>query len=181
MSGSKRGLGDDELAVWKSVTRSIAPLRREARPEGAAVAEPATKPSLRPKPSSVRPTPVAAKPPPSKPAPSLAPLDRRTRQRLARGTEPIDARLDLHGRTQAEAHSALLAFLRRAQSRGAKNVLVITGKGARDFGSGTGVLRRQLPQWLALPDFRELVLAFEQAHVAHGGEGAFYLRLRKAK
>ena len=77
------------------------------------------------------------------------------RTRVARGKETIDARLDLHGMTQAQAHSALLHFLRNAQTRGARLVLVITGKGARGEGE-RGVLRRQVPQWLGLPDFRAL-------------------------
>jgi DNA-nicking Smr family endonuclease len=104
------------------------------------------------------------------------------KQRVARGKEAIDARLDLHGLTQAQAHSALLHFLRDASTRGARLVLVITGKGTRNEGQGErGVLRRQVPQWLGLPEFRVFVIGFEDAHVAHGGEGALYLRLRRAR
>jgi DNA-nicking Smr family endonuclease len=99
------------------------------------------------------------------------------RQRVARGREPIDARMDLHGLTQAEAHAALARFLRSASARGARLVLVITGKGERD--GKRGVLRRQVPHWLALPEFREWVIGFEDAHMAHGGEGALYVRLRR--
>ena len=105
------------------------------------------------------------------------PIDRRLRQRLARGRIEIDARIDLHGRTQSEAHAALLRFLRRAQSDGRRTVLVITGKGTAE--GGRGVLNRQVPLWLALPEFRTYVLAVEAAHVAHGGEGALYVRLRR--
>src|SRR6185437_14768111 len=103
----------------------------------------------------------------------LAPLGRRMRQRVARGREAIDARMDLHGLTQAEAHAALSRFLYAASARGARLVLVITGKGGRGGGE-RGVLRRQVPHWLALPDMRELVIGFEDAHIAHGGEGALY-------
>ena len=111
-------------------------------------------------------------------------LDRRQKQRLARGTETIDGRIDLHGRTQSEAHTVLLGFLRRAQAEGARYVLVITGKGKPNdagFSDGRGVLRRQVPLWLRLPEFRLLVLAVEDAHAAHGGEGALYVRLRRAR
>ena len=101
------------------------------------------------------------------------------RQRVARGREAIDARFDLHGLTQSEAHAALLHFLRSASARGHRLALVITGKGRRN-GEG-GVLRRQVPQWLALPEFRSFVIGFEDAHIAHGGEGALYVRLRKAQ
>src|ERR1019366_4885255 len=92
--------------------------------------------------------------------------------------QAIDARLDLHGLTQSEAHAALLRFLRSAGARDARLVLVITGKGR---GGEPGVLRRQVPQWLGLPEFRSLVLGFEDAHVTHGGEGALYVRLRRAR
>jgi DNA-nicking Smr family endonuclease len=97
------------------------------------------------------------------------------RQRVARGREPIDARFDLHGLTQADAHAALSRFLHAASARGARLVLIITGKGTRS----EGVLKRQVPLWLALPEFRDLVIGFEEAHAAHGGEGALYVRLRR--
>ena len=110
----------------------------------------------------------------------MAPLDRRLKKRVARGREPIDGRIDLHGLTQAEAHGALLRFLRTASGRDARLVLVITGKG-RDGAGERGVLRRQVPQWLGLPEFRALVVGFEDAHIAHGGEGALYVRVRRTK
>jgi DNA-nicking Smr family endonuclease len=118
-----------------------------------------------------------------KPAPPIAPLDRRQKQRLARGADPIDLRIDLHGRTQSEAHAALLGFLRRAQRDGARFVLVITGKGdaGSDFSSTRGVLKRQVPLWLRLPEFRGFVLSIEDAHAAHGGAGALYVRLRRTR
>ena len=85
---------------------------------------------------------------------------------VARGKEAIDARLDLHGLTQHEAHGALLRFLKSASARDARLVLVITGKGKRRSADGErerGVLRRQVPQWLGLPEFRGLVVGFEDA------------------
>jgi DNA-nicking Smr family endonuclease len=127
------------------------------------------------------PAPRVSAPPPPPPQKPIAPLDRRTKQKLARGREAIDARLDLHGMTQSEAHMALARFLRRAQGDGCKFVLVVTGKGVRGTGETRGVLRRQVPQWLALAEFRELVIGFEAAHVGHGGEGALYVRVRKPR
>jgi DNA-nicking Smr family endonuclease len=103
------------------------------------------------------------------------------KQRVARGKDEIDGRLDLHGLTQIEAHAALLRFLRTASSRGARLVLVITGKGARAAEGERGVLKRQVPHWLGLPEFRALVIGFENAHIAHGGEGALYVRVRRAR
>jgi DNA-nicking Smr family endonuclease len=117
--------------------------------------------------------------------PPLAPLGRRLKQRVARGREPIEGRLDLHGYTQTEAHGALLRFLRDAQADGAKTVLVVTGKGTgrteRDAGSERGVLKRQVPTWLSLPEFRRFVVSFDEAHIGHGGRGALYVRLRRPR
>jgi DNA-nicking Smr family endonuclease len=104
---------------------------------------------------------------------------------LARGRDAIDARIDLHGMTQTEAHHALASFLRRAQSDGARTVLVVTGKGAgkngRDDYVARGVLRRQVPLWLGLPEFRPLIVGFDEAHASHGGQGALYVRLRRPR
>jgi len=179
----RRNLSADERALWKQITRSVSPLKRRARV--ADTDEPAAAVDLKAKPVAAKPaTPAAIRQaaPAPKPAPGLAPLDRRQKQRLARGREPIDARLDLHGCTQSEAHAALLHCLRRAQAEGAKFVLVITGKGARggDFGEG-GVLKRQVPLWLRLPEFRGYVVGFEDAHAGHGGQGALYVRVRRAR
>jgi DNA-nicking Smr family endonuclease len=125
---------------------------------------------------------VAVLPPRPAGAPALSPFLRREKQKLARGHAAIDARIDLHGMTQADAHGALRRLLHRAQSSGAKFVLVITGKGAPEASrSDRGVLRRQVPMWLALPEFRRYVLGFDVADTGHGGEGALYVRLRKAK
>jgi DNA-nicking Smr family endonuclease len=179
--GSRRRLlTPDERVLWTTFTRAIAPLRaagsaatdEEYQSETAAPAQPA-------KPRAAH----GGAPPPAaiaKPvAPSLAPLGRRLRQRVARGREAIDGRLDLHGLTQSEAHAALLHFLRKASAREARLVLVITGKGR---GEGErGVLKRQVPNWLNLPEFRAFVVGFEQAHIAHGGEGAIYVRIRRTR
>jgi DNA-nicking Smr family endonuclease len=114
--------------------------------------------------------------------PALAQFDRRLRQRVARGHAGIDVRLDLHGMTQKQAHTALLRFLTQAQAQDAKLALVVTGKGAgaaAPAASERGVLRRQVPLWLSLPEFRRFIVSFEQAHASHGGEGALYLHLRR--
>jgi len=114
-------------------------------------------------------------------APPLAPLGRRERSQLSRGKKQIDARLDLHGMTQTRAHHALSGFLHRAHHDGLTFVLVITGKGKMGAESERGVLRRQVPHWLSLPEFRSLVVGFEEAHIGHGGGGALYVRIRRAR
>ena len=172
----RRRLSDEHL--WHSVMRSVVPLKRKrAKRHDAGLAEKQGKavPSARAQAAPVRLAP-ASKPSPPK-APPLMPIDRRLKQRLARGRIEIDARLDLHGRTQSEAHAALMRFLHRAQGDGRRTVLVITGKGTAE--GGRGVLNRQVPHWLVLPEFRGYVLGVETAHAVHGGEGALYVRLRR--
>jgi len=179
----KRHLSEEERALWESVARQVKPLRKKARlaklPAPIAVEPTAARPSA----SSPRPIVSAPAPKPSKLAtPPLAPLGRREKSRLSRGRSEIDARLDLHGMTQTRAHRVLHGFLQRAHHEGHTFVLVITGKGKVGGGEAErGVLRRQVPQWLSLPEFRSLVVGFEEAHIGHGGEGALYVRIRRAR
>jgi DNA-nicking Smr family endonuclease len=186
----RRRLSEDEHRLWNGVTRSIAPLKRAPsgppRLDAAMSVERVPPPPARRRaePSLRHAAPKSAVKPAVKPVPSVTRLDRRQKQRLARGSEPIDRRIDLHGKTQGEAHAALLGFLRCAQAEGARFVLVITGKGGA-FGRGPagepGILKRQVPLWLRLPEFRLHVLAVEDAHRAHGGEGALYIRVRRPR
>jgi len=185
----RRSLTEEERALWRGVARSIAPMRRLRPPAETAGEKDLAPPEVKPTAAALRAAapgkPALSKLPLPPAPPPLAPLGRRLKQRVARGREPIEARLDLHGFTQAEAHAALLRFLRRAQADRLKTVLVVTGKGSmrdvRNAGAEYGVLKRAVPQWLALPEFRALVLGFEDAHSAHGGQGALYLRLRRAR
>jgi DNA-nicking Smr family endonuclease len=179
----KRGLSEEERVLWESIAKQTKPLRkkpRAAKPQAVsvnaetpAVAKPAVPAKPLPPMKISRPlTPVV---------PPLAPLGRRERSQLSRGRKEIDARLDLHGMTQTRAHLALSRFLQRAHSNGLTFVLVITGKGRMGAESERGVLRSQVPQWLNLPEFRTLVVGFEEAHIGHGGEGALYVRIRRSK
>ena len=119
-------------------------------------------------------------PPPPPPAP-LAPLERRLRQKLARGRAAPDAAIDLHGMRRQEAFFALRDFLAKAQIEGARLVLVVTGKGERGVtGKATpGILRQSVPNWLREPFYHAIVVGFEEAQRPHGGAGAFYVRLRR--
>jgi DNA-nicking Smr family endonuclease len=175
----RRQLSDEEQALWSGFVRSITPLRGKRVTDRSPVA--ADKPASPAAATAPKAAPQLA--PPAK-TPPLAPLGRRLKQRVARGRERIDARIDLHGMTQMQAHAALRRFLQRAQDDEARIVLVVTGKGtsagARDAANERGVLRRQVPLWLALPEFRSLIVGFEDAHIGHGGQGALYVRLRRA-
>lgn len=191
--GRRRVLSYEERVLWTTITKAIKPLR-DTPVDGAIEsvdiepAKPRKAPPVFVKPAKAHKpaTPAApAKPAaPVKTTPAIEPLGRRMRRSLARGKEGIDARIDLHGLTQAQAHDALLRFLRTASARDARLVLVITGKGKRSDGDGErerGVLRRQVPQWLSQPEFRDVVIGFEDAHIAHGGEGALYVRVRRSR
>jgi DNA-nicking Smr family endonuclease len=179
----REALSCEDHALWGEVTKSIAPLR--ARTQPSQPIEPVEEAPRVPK-KAPPPRPPAPPPKLAPKTPALAIIDRRTKQRLSRGTTEIDARLDLHGLAQAAARTRLESFLKTAQTRGHGLVLVITGKG-RPASRGSygeeerGVLRRQVPQWLSLPDLRPLVVGFTEAAIGHGGTGALYVRVRKAR
>lgn len=202
----KRPLTAEEAELWAFAMREAKALRRDrARHEAAAIrvqgnaalpAAPAA-PELSPKAGGKQksaqpaPSPIAKhrRPEPVKSPPPLARYNERERRKLARDAELIDARLDLHGMRQREAHGALKRFLLGCLSRGDRHVLVITGKGAPgDSGVSAahfsaqerGVLRRLVPQWLAESDLRGLLVSYTAASARHGGDGALYVRLRKA-
>jgi DNA-nicking Smr family endonuclease len=174
-----RRLTDEEIALWTEVARSVARRRDATLPTPSnpvSAARAPTPPPRKTEPPAARPTKPSA--------PPLAPIERRLKRELARGRAAIDAALDLHGLTQAEAHQALRGFLRHSQTRGAWLVIVVTGKGGPldevgQWPNERGVLKRLTPQWLRESDLRSVVLGFEEAGRAHGGSGALYVRLRR--
>ncbi len=171
-----RPLSGEEAALWAHVARSV-----RVYPGRVAPPEPPAAPA--PVPSASHSAAESVRAPPPKPAlKPIAPLERRVLTDLKRGREPIHAVLDLHGLRQDQAHARLIGFLRAEQARGGRIVLVVTGKGAAGdmLGSERGVLRRMTPHWLRLPELRSVVLGFEEAALRHGGEGALYVRLRRA-
>ncbi|GAA3844646.1 Smr/MutS family protein [[Pseudomonas] carboxydohydrogena] len=184
-SRRRRALDTEERALWETVTKQIKPLRKR-KPKDAAAPPDAMETAPVPEAEKTRSlrmieTAKPAAPQPKAPPPLVA-LGRRERSHLARGRKEIEARLDLHGMTQARAHRVLIGFLSRASEDGLTFVLVITGKGRSGAAdSERGVLRRQVPEWLGLPEFRSLVVGFEEASIGHGGAGALYVRLRRAR
>ena len=173
----QRDLTDEERILWNLVARSTTPLkgRRFASESETVDPESGSEPARPARPLGA-PTPAAAQPSVT-PRQQVQHLDRTTQKKLAKGRLPIEARIDLHGMRQDEAHGLLLSFLSRAHAGGLRYVLVITGKGS-SAASG-GVLRRSVPSWLATPSFRGYVSGYEDASRGHGGEGALYVRLRR--
>jgi DNA-nicking Smr family endonuclease len=182
-----RRLTKADREIWDKLRETVKPLRKRKAAKPAEALDAALEPSvalakLEPKSAKPRkPAPVAAPSPPKPPAsPALAPFEEKTLRRLGRGLVEIDAKIDLHGMRQERADAALVAFLRHAQARGNRIVLVVTGKG-KAGGEGRGILRQVVPGWLSRPDLRELVVGFEEAGRRHGGEGALYVRIRRRR
>jgi len=179
----------DDAELWRRVSRTAEPLRKG---KNRAVSLPVL-PKSQPEP--LPPVESKSEPEPNVPPvarerkqpspPSLATIEKREIRSLGGGRVSVDARIDLHGARQLEAHRMLKSFLAGAQARGHRYVLVITGKGSRgsvsDGAPGRGILNREVPRWLSEPEFRQWVVSFASAHKRHGGEGALYVRIRRQK
>lgn len=180
--------------LWSDVKKTVAPL--PGRLSHPAIARDALQDALNAVPAATKPhEPVRLKPigpvapsyrPPftitPQPARGPEPIEPGIKRRVAKGQLPIDATLDLHGMTQEGAHQALLRFIPARAARGDRTVLVITGKGLKKTGylqiEQRGILRHAVPRWLGEAPLAALVAGVEAAHIAHGGEGALYVRLR---
>jgi len=183
----KRGQGhDSDAELWERVAGSARPLHKRPTARKADLPKPLPKPEAKEPPPAVKPEPKAL--PKAAPAVWGESLDRGTARKLERGHLAVEARLDLHGMRQREAHAALRRFLKSAQGKGYRHVLVITGKGTdpearRSFyeEDERGVLRQAVPHWLGSPDLAHVVVSFAPAPRRLGGEGALYVRLRRPK
>ncbi len=171
--------------LWEAYTREVAPLKDKVLPR----VEPMPLPPSAAREDRVHlPLPVRTDVS-GGPRQRSAQLDRRTETRLRRGQIPIDGRLDLHGHTQAEAEDVLRSFVRAAHQRGDRCLLIITGKGGvmkkdplrDDALLETGVLKRNLKNWLCRPPLDGIVLKVVPAAPRHGGSGAFYVYLRRER
>jgi DNA-nicking Smr family endonuclease len=195
-------LNKDDADLWSYTARSVAPLRRAKARVTAAVPDTPAAASAQPgrssPASSLEPArrghreraaaPVLSAAHTPKKPPPLAEPDRRRVRKIATGRHEIEARLDLHGLRQSDAHRRLGRFLHDAQNAGLSMVLVITGKGSvRKSNDDSdpyareepGIIRRAVPLWLDEPGLRALVVSFTSAHPRHGGSGALYIHLRK--
>ncbi len=204
-----RKFTDDDRAVWQHTASSLKPLKRgKARVLAALEDQPPTEPFPAPSPvkglqasmppaaaTKLKPAMLPSAPPQTVPKtpPPLADFDAKRIRKLKTGQVDIDARIDLHGMRQSEAHTALRGFLHACHRKGHSVVLVITGKGAPpgtkpegtwgdQMGrSERGILRRNVPQWLAEPELRAIVVSFTSAAIRHGGDGALYVHLRRLR
>jgi DNA-nicking Smr family endonuclease len=164
----------DETALFRAAMHDVKPLSRRVVPlvpKREPLPPPATLSKAKSAPPRANGTAKPAAPPPN------PGLDRRTADRVRKGEIPIDGRIDLHGMTQDNAHAALDRFVRQAWKDGQRMLLVITGKG----NLGEGVLRRGVPRWLASGEHAARILKVSSAQPRHGGEGAFYVLLRRQR
>jgi DNA-nicking Smr family endonuclease len=168
-----------DVAMWEDVKKTVKRLPKAVvQKENPALVK-ARREKSEPAPLTFEKKVAEKKPPPKIAMPAvLTGFDRTSLRRIKSGRVKIDDSLDLHGLNQNAAHRALTGFISSAQRRGCKLVLVITGKGDR-FSKSEGVLRSQLPRWLKETELSGAILSFSKASVAHGGEGAFYVQLRK--
>ena len=171
---SRRDLSPEDAQLWRYVTRNVNPYHGARHPT--VEPEPAPEPSP-PVLHRSRETPASPAPQKALSVGNVVDMDRRTARRLKRGELPVDGRIDLHGMTLDQAHGALTGFLRGAYNRGARCVVVVTGKG----GEGTGKIRRETPYWLNQAALRPLVLAVTEARTHDGGTGAFYVLLKRKR
>lgn len=193
----RRKLTPEERELWSRVAKTVqhAHAKRPQSAETEPEAPPPPTPKLKPRPE-VRDFRIGQSAPDFAFRHDLAPsiaehlarqpvaMDRKTHRNMTRGKLEPDARIDLHGMTLAEAHPELIRFLLNAQDRGARLALVITGKGKKGLDDGPipqrqGVLRHQVPQWLRLPPLGPVVMQVTEAHLKHGGSGAYYVYLRR--
>jgi DNA-nicking Smr family endonuclease len=192
---SKRRDGKPKLPdwhLWFEVSKTVSPLRPARQPivdlGDEPLPLPAHPPVPRPKPHKLPPAMPAyqsdQRPGKKPPRPGIEP---NLKQRLMRGREEIDGTIDLHGMRQVEAHAALTRFVHARHARGDRTILVITGKGLKKLGDDAaviverGVLRQMLPIWLTEANLAPLVAGWDMAAQNHGGDGAFYVRLRRER
>ncbi len=190
---TRRRLRPDEVELW----RKVADTTQRLHPDRPAHEAPHPKPKPTKKPQTRLPEfTVGQSAQPITGTHDLAPslrdalngapvaMDRKTFGRMKKGKLAPEGRIDLHGMTLDRAHGALTRFILTQHAKGRRLVLVITGKGKDRDGDGPipvrrGVLKHQVPQWLAMPPLSQAVLQISPAHISHGGDGAYYVYLRR--
>lgn len=196
---SRRRVRPDELELWQQVVRTAQRMRPDETRHDDRAPEPMIRnPRDAPVPPRLEDFQFGQKTGRATPAHDVLPgiservaaapvhMDKKAFQRLKRGKLVPEAKLDLHGMTLDQAHPALTGFILRSHAAGLRLVLVVTGKGKdRDTGGPIpvrhGILRHNVPQWLRMPPLGPLVLQITEAHLKHGGGGAYYVYLRRQR
>ncbi|KCZ54384.1 hypothetical protein HY29_14635 [Hyphomonas beringensis] len=176
---TKRRLTPEESRAWARVARTVKPIgpptanleEFERALESGGPVNP-----MRPRKHSADGLIAAAGKAEEKQKPTARAADRGGEKRVRRGRLELAGTIDLHGMTQTMAELRLMQFVTHSRAQGARCVLVITGKGR----GGEGVLRRNFLHWVQTPDASQHVSGYSEAHVRHGGSGAFYLFLRRS-
>jgi DNA-nicking Smr family endonuclease len=195
-----RTLSAEERKLWSTVAQTVQPARPEkAKPEDSQTDPVSNSPRPKPKkPFEVSDFRVGERAITQEPGSQLAPsvserlahapvrMDHGTHRKMLRGKLKPEARIDLHGMTLAQAHPVLTRFILDAHDDGLRLVLVITGKGKDRDDPGPipirrGVLKHQVPNWLHMPPLGRVVLDVREAHIRHGGAGAYYVYLRRTR
>lgn len=194
----KRKLRPEEAELWGQVARTATPLDKARGMDSTRAAPKKSEPAPQAPAPQLPPFQIGQSSKPKPPGHALAPsisaslaadpvaMDKKAFTRLKRGKLKPEARIDLHGMTLDRAHPALVGFISRAAAQDLRLVLVITGKGKTRPDEGPipqrrGVLRHQVPQWLRMPPLGPLVLQISEAHIRHGGGGAYYVYLRRRR
>ncbi|WGW04574.1 Smr/MutS family protein [Tropicibacter oceani] len=194
---TRRRVRPEELELWQQIAKSADPLHK--RPKPVVRAKPKKPGKITPPPAPSIPsfnlgdmaqphteTHVFPKTTSQRLKSEPVQMDNKSFTRLKRGKLAPEARIDLHGMTLDQAHPALSRFIMTSHARGMRLVLVITGKGSREdpydpMPHRRGVLKRQVPMWLRQPPISQAVLQVAEAHIKHGGSGAYYVYLRRSR
>ncbi|MFZ7090991.1 Smr/MutS family protein [Primorskyibacter sp. 2E233] len=194
---SRRRVRPEELELWQQVAKSAEPMHKRPKP----VERPAPKPNSAMVKPAVQPIPsfklgdtaqthtethFFPKTTSQRVQADPLQMDSKAFTRLKRGKLAPEARIDLHGMTLDQAHPALSRFIMTSYTRGLRLVLVITGKGSREdpydpMPHRRGILKRQVPMWLRQAPLNTAVLQVAEAHIKHGGAGAYYVYLRRTR
>ena len=190
---SRRKLRQDERDLWQKVAHSTEPLPEALRRERLAEKTPVVRTSPAPETMNLpKAFGIGAKAPmphglietPTASARLSPSMDKKTLGKMRRGKLVPESRIDLHGMTLDQAHPALTRFILTSYTRGFRLVLVITGKGQSNdphdpMPRQRGILKRQVPMWLKMAPLNSAVLEVSEAHLRHGGGGAYYVYLRR--
>ena len=185
----KRDLSDDEKELWKEFSKSTKPLphqnkkTHQTKPEKRRRVNPVNLKDQEKYFMGVQKTPSQVEKTPALPTLSM---DSKLHTKMRQGKIRPEAKLDLHGLNLAQAQPTLTKFVLDAHGKGLRLILVITGKGRNSedhdvIPKRKGVLKSTVPNWLSMEPLSSKILQITNAHVKHGGDGAFYVYLRKKR